>query len=311
MPQKSNLADCSPCRHDEFKKQVDKVKDLIYRLDQHSPCLLRDRNIDISSYDMLFRAAVQSLRGTWSATTSVKKHFIDTILDYGKERGIFDEWHFVGTGNRQDYRVALVDGTVVGIEAKGCPDGNNLQIWDRPGWANEFIVWSMCPDSLVKQPGRGIWSGISTRLMTKVVAENVIVDAMIFWDSRCGSDLRRCPKHFGVEGDLRSRATETEAQDGRKWLPPPCVYLFPRTPPNIRNNPSPPLHTVETCKFANSLLTLFNVPNEQKPSYIHSAKIDAQGTQQGTKIKVTVTSRCWPAGQEREVSTGWKTLKRE
>jgi hypothetical protein len=58
---------------------------------------------------------------------------------------LFDSWDFIGSRGRQDYRVDLPDGTSVAVEAKGCPDGNNTNIWDRPQWADEFVVWSLCP----------------------------------------------------------------------------------------------------------------------------------------------------------------------
>ncbi len=311
MIQSGDSADTLPCRHGIDGAQVEAVKNILTDLASTSPELLRRAEIASGDYPMLLRAAVESLRGTASATTSDKRHFLETVLEYGVEQKIFEKWAFVGTENRQDYRVDLADGTAVSIEAKGCPDGNNMNIWDRPGWAQEFVVWSMCPESLAHEPGEGLWSGIATRLIPKLAAERTVVDALVFWDSRCGSERRRCPKRYGVEGNLRSRATGIPGQDGRAWLPPPCIYLFPTAPPVVRNNPTPRTHTLATCKFADAFLHLFNVPEAERPLYVHEASVQSRGTDRGTQIRVTTLSRNWPDGLEREYSGRWKAVRRE
>jgi hypothetical protein len=285
---------------------------LLQTLPKEAPLVLQEHHIPASDWDMLLRAAVESMRGTFAATTVDKRRFIEAVLDFGVAQNIFADWSFVGTENRQDYKVCLSDGAEVCIEAKGCPDGNNTTIWDRPAWADEFVVWCLCPESLVNPPGEGVWSGVATRLLPKVTAEHVVVDAMLFWDGRCGSSIRRCPKRYGVTGTLRAKATEIPAQQGKDdWLPPPCIYLFPASVPNIRNNRIPRVHTVETCRFANAMLELFNVPAEERASYVHEAHIEAEGSASGTRIKPSVVSRCWPDGDDREVTTRWKLLRRE
>jgi len=307
----SHLADALPCRHGLAGSQIQQVKQLLAGLPFEAPELLRRSGIAAEDYDILFRAAIESLRGTSSATTSDKRRLLETVLDFGVQQHAFKSWKFEGTENRQDYRVDLPDGTAVGIEAKGCPDGNNMTIWDRPGWANEFVVWSMCPESLAHDPGQGVWSGIATRLIPKLAAERAVVDAMVFFDARCGTEQRRCPKSFGVDGPLRSRLTSNAGQDGRAWVPPPCVYLLPEAPPFVRNNPCPRTHTLSTCHFADRLLSLFNVPQGQRERYVHSASVESRGSARGTQILVTVTSRNWPDGKERKISSRWKALRRE
>lgn len=300
-----------PCRHGLRRQDIDEVKKLLTTLPLTAPQLLRDRGIPEAAYEMLLRAAVESLRGTSAATMVDKKRFIEAVLDYGLRRATFEEWRFIGTAGRQDYQVILPGGVVVGVEAKGCPDGNNTTIWDRPGWADEFVVWSLCPESLAKHPGHGVFSGVATRLIPKVAAERKVVDAFIFWDGRCGSSLRRCPKQWGVRGSLRGVATDIPGQEGLDWLPPPCIYLFPSAYPHSGNNPKPRVHTVSTSRFSNALLKLFNVPEAERSSYVHSVGVEARGTQTGTEIQVTVVSRCWPDSEERAVTGKWKPLKRE
>lgn len=305
--------DTLPCRHAEIRESVDRVKGILQELPVLAPDLLSSRGVAPDDYPALLSAAVESLRGTASATTTDKSRFIRAVLDYAKSRDLIKGHTFTGAGARQDHRVELLDGTLVAVEAKGCPDGNNMNIWDRPGWAQEFIVWSQCPESLVNQPGRGVWSGLGTRLLPKVAAERHVVDAMIFFDGRCGSNERRCPKAYGVTGPLRTNATGIPSQDDkeRSWLPPPCIYLLPKSPPHIANNPRPSLHTLESCKFAKMLLDLFNVPEPEQASYVHQASIEASADQSGVKVQVSVRSRCWPDGRERVVVGRKKSLRRE
>jgi hypothetical protein len=234
------------------------------------------------------------------------------VLKHGTRSGAFKSWRSVGTAGRNDFRVELPDGTLVSIEAKGCPDGNNTNIWDRPSWADEFFVWCQCPESLVHQPGEGVWSGIATRLLPKVAAERVVVDGFIFWDGRCGSQLRNCPKDFGVTGPLRSEATPIASQvDKPDWLPPPCIYLLPRSAPNVMNNPRPQIHSLATLGFATALLRLFQVPEPKMPAYVHEGRIESRNVRTGTQIRISVRSQCWPDGKARLVESKWKALRRE
>lgn len=307
--QSDSRADTLPCRHPPLN--VDGVKYLLQHLPELAPDVLDAEGIDPATWDTLLRAAVESLRGTYSATTADKRRFVEAILDYGVRQGVFAEWGFVGTENRQDYRVDLPDGTAVCFEQKGCPDGNNTNIWDRPGWADEFVVWCLCPESLVNQPGEGTWSGVATRLLPKEYAEKQQVDAMIFWDGRCGSEQRRCPKKYGVAG-LRRRATTIPSQAGTDdWIPPPCIYMFPRSIPHVRNNQRPPMHTVGTLKIAKAMLDLFNVPAAEQEHYVHLGRAQVRGVARGTQLQVIVNSRCWPDGEEREVAGRWKAVRRE
>jgi hypothetical protein len=277
-----------------------------------APEAISRAEVDIENWDILLRAAIESMRGTASATTSDKRQFIAAVLDYGKARGVFEDWSFIGSRGRQDYRVELPHGTSVGIEAKGCPDGNNTNIWDRPSWADEFVVWFLCPESLAHPAGEGLWSGIATRLMTKMAAERQVVDSVLFFDGRCGSHLRPCPKAYGADSPLRKAATSIAGESGKgDVLPPPCIYLMPRNYPTIPSNPKPPLRTLAQSSFARAMLSLFGVPEDEQADYVHEAGIEAQGSEKGTRIQVTVTSRCWPDGEERQYQGKFKPLRRE
>ncbi len=305
-----------PCRHTIDAKSVDRLIRLLDNLPSKAPDLIEESGLpaDKDTYDVLFSAAIESIRGTHSASTAEKSEFATAVLDYMKAKRHIRKWEFVGSGGRQDYRVDLNDGRVVAIEAKGCPDGNNMNIWERPAWADEFVVWSQCPNSLAKHPGLGTWSGVTIRLLPKSIVDPVRVDSMVFWDGRCGSDLRRCPKAYGVEG-LRSKATEIPGQrDGsgshRDWLPPPCIYMFPRTVPNAPGNPHPPHHTWRTHGFADALLTAFNVPDEEKDDYVHNINAEVELRRDGRYLRVALDV-ARPGRDRVVVQSAWKRLKRE
>ncbi len=265
---------------------------MLRTLPEHSGALLKEQGIDAADYPIFFRSAVESLRGTSAASGKDKRRFLEAVLDHMKDVGSVKEWEFLGGHRRQDYRVILPNGRAVGIESKGGPDGNNMGIWELPAWADEFVIWCQNPESLAVQPGKQLWSGLSIRTIPRIIQRNEKVDALVFFDGRCGSEVRRCPKGCGVQGDLREKATSIEGQDGLPWLPPPCIYLLPRQIPHAYNNPEPPLHDLETCQFAKALLTAFNIPAEEQrsPAYIHWAKARLEARPNGRYLKVTVGS---------------------
>ncbi len=300
--------DVVQCQHRFDASAVGRLRELLPGLPTAAPALLEDRNIDPAGYAEYFRAAVESIRGTFAATGGPKRRFIEAALDQAKAVGTVTAWAFIGSEGRQDYRVDLPDGRVVGIELKGCPDGNNMNIWELPPWANEFVIWSQCPDSLQHHPGHGVWSGLATRIIPTAVAEGRKVDALIFQDGRCGSALRGCPKMFGVDGPLRSRATDIEGQDGRAWVPPPCIYLLPQTVPHPYDNPSPVLHDLDTCHFARTMLRAFNVPPDQQRSQVHWAKAELDPRPRGVYLRV---STGWGLDDTTpQVQANWKRLRR-
>jgi hypothetical protein len=304
---RSRFDDTLRCRHTLDQAAIRRLIDYLQTLPAKDPGLLRSLGIRAGDFSLYFNSAIQSIRGTTSASTSEKRRFVEAVLDHMKRRRSVQAWEYVGTKGRQDYRLVLRSGKIVGIEAKGCPDGNNMNIWERPAWAEEFVVWSQCPESLAKQPGQGVWSGIATRLLTKMVAERVPVDALVFFDGRCGSNERRCWKKYGAPG-IRSAATDIRGQEGRDWLPPPCIYLFPRTVPKTPGNPRPALHTVTTCQFASAALDAFGVPAQERKRYLHWASIELRQDHRGSYKRIRVGHEL---GGPPVVGGEWTKLKRE
>lgn len=106
----------------------------------------------------VFRGAIERLRGQFSATMHEKRSFVRAILDHMKDRGFVADWSSSGENNRHDYQVTLISGRIACIELKGCLDGNNTNIFERPSHANEFVIWSVCSNAAA-DPRHNVWSG--------------------------------------------------------------------------------------------------------------------------------------------------------
>jgi hypothetical protein len=195
----------------------------------------------------LLQSAIERLRGSQSASTDKKRSFIADILSFMKTRGAITDWQFSGSGERHDYEVRMPDDRLCVIEAKGCLDGNNTNIFERPSNADEFIIWSLCQNP-GSDPRHNAWSGIHTRLSAEIIHRKQRVDGLIIWDMLCGKG-RACPK---LVADA-SRVTRISDRD----VPPPCIYLFPRTIPDPRNNPRPQCWRLEDVKFLSALSQAF------------------------------------------------------
>lgn len=191
----------------------------------------------------LFRGAIEKLRGTQSATTAEKQAFVCDVLNWLKEQGKIAFWHIAATAERHDYEVTMPNGRICALEAKGCLDGNNTNIYQRPANADEFVIWSLCQNPGA-DPRHNAWSGIHTRLSAEIIHKGELVDALIIWDDLCGTLGRRCPK-------LADPSRATRISD--RSVPPPCIYLFPRTVPGPRNNPKPSVHELGDLAFVNAL----------------------------------------------------------
>lgn len=183
-----------------------------------------------------------------------KRDFVARILNYMQDQGAITEWHSAGGSNRHDYSVELSNGRICVIELKGCLDGNNTTIFERPAHAQEFLIWSVCSNAAA-DPRKNVWSGIHTRLSAEIIEKEKQVDGLIVWDWLCGTTARRCPKLDGAP----ERATTV----GQFRVPPPCVYLFPRTVPSVRNNPSPEPHKLEDISFLHALTKIFGAMDSE------------------------------------------------
>ncbi|MFD0893139.1 hypothetical protein KBB96_17100 [Luteolibacter ambystomatis] len=195
----------------------------------------------------LFRAAIERIRGQFSATMRDKRDFISRILNHLQDSQLIEEWESAESRNRHDYTVKLPSGKLCVIEAKGCLDGNNTNIFERPAHANEFIIWSICQNPGA-DPRKNVWSGLHTRLSAEIISKNKQVDGLVVWDMVCGTIGRPCPKMM---------APRVPTNIGPFHLPPPCIYLFPDTIPSVRNNPNPTAQALDRVEMLKVLHTAF------------------------------------------------------
>jgi len=197
----------------------------------------------------ILEGAIQRIRGQYSATMHEKRDFVSRVLNHMQDNGFIKTWESAGSVNRHDYSIVMPTGRIAVVELKGCLDGNNTNIFERPTHAQEFVIWSVCQNAAAN-PRKNVWSGIHTRLSAEIVENEKHVDGLVVWDWLCGSIARPCPKLKRGPGD---RLTTV----GQYKLPPPCIYLFPRTVPSVRNNPNPDPHTLKDVSFLEALNTCF------------------------------------------------------
>lgn len=164
-----------------------------------------------------------------------------------QDKQFIDDWVATGDKNRHDYLINMPNGRIAVIELKGCLDGNNTNIFERPPQANEFIIWSVCSNPGA-DPQKNAWSGIHTRLGAEIIHRCQVVDGLVIWDSFCGS-FRPCPKLSINPNRLTSI--------GQFQLPPPCIYLFPATVPTVRSNPRPQPQPLNNVSFLQALHDCF------------------------------------------------------
>lgn len=227
--------------------------------------LLGEHGLDEAEFynSGLFRGAIERIRGQFSATMREKREFVTHVLNHMQDTGYIREWESAGENNRHDYSVTMASGKIAVIELKGCLDGNNTNIFERPPHAHEFILWSVCTNPGAN-PRHNVWSGVHTRLSAEIISRSQRIDGLIVWDMVCGTIGRPCPKVAGNDG----RMTEL----GPYRLPPPCIYLFPSTIPSPRNNPSPKAQNLDAVE----LLAAFNACFGGMPNEINSVDFDVE-----------------------------------
>jgi len=262
-----------PCsRSEELQRQIEAYAEILkveaHKLGAHG---LEENEF----YDKgVFRGAIELIRGQFSATMREKREFVKRILNFMEDSKFIAGWESAGHANRHDYSVTLNSGKIAIIEAKGCLDGNNTTIFERPPQAQEFIVWSMCTNEGA-DPQRNAWSGIHTRLGAEIISKSQLVDGMIVWDMVCGSSRRPCPK---IESD-KTRLTEV----GQYSLPPPCIYVFPATISSPRNNPYPIAQSLQSVEILQAFHTCFQ-GRDDEVNYV-DFEVSYRGT--GTIIRKT------------------------
>jgi hypothetical protein len=202
----------------------------------------------------VFRGAIERIRGQFSATMRDKREFCRHVLNYMQDQGFIQDWDSAGESNRHDYVVRLKTGRVCVIELKGCLDGNNTNIFERPSNAQEFVIWSVCTNPGA-DPRLNAWSGIHTRLSAEIISRQQQVDGVMIWDMVCGTIGRPCPKLSGAP----ERATPV----AHYVLPPPCIYVLPATIASPRNNPRPVAQSLDDVQLLKAFHECFRGKDDE------------------------------------------------
>lgn len=224
----------------------------------------------------LFRGTIERVRGQFSAAMREKREFVQHVLNYLEDQGYITEWESTGGGNRHDYSVTMPSGKTSVIELKGCLDGNNTNIFERPPHADEFVMWSVCSNAGA-DPRHNVWSGIHTRLSAEIISREQRVDGLMVWDWLCGTIGRPCPK---IAGENPERLTEV----GPFRLPPACIYLFPATIPSPRNNPSPASQPLANVEILDAIHRCFGGRDEELNSVCFTVAYEGVETMRTTQI---------------------------
>lgn len=143
-----------------------------------------------------------------------KKQYLASLFNAMQAAGHIAGWTFEGSGERHDYHVRMRDGSLTVIEAKGCLDGNNTNIFTRPANADQFIIWSLCQN--IGDPRKNVWSGIHTRLLPEMITRKEQVDGLVVLDMVCGTIGRVCPK-------IAERTECGRVIEGKRVMPHACI----------------------------------------------------------------------------------------
>lgn len=283
-----------PCLNDPLiVGQVQPAINLLSNLDVLHPDILLQHSIQPKDYKagLVFRSAVESIRGTFIASATVgREALVKAVLEGVKEQGNIVDYEYTGRVGRHDFTLVLQHDPdrFAALEVKG-GEGNSINISVRPRWASEFGIWCHLDGAIVNQPAHGA-KAVVNRLIGEMVKRHKQVDVLFFKDILCGTHTRPCPKYPGRESQMG-------------LLTAPDVFLFPQRIPQF-NDPEPPTHTLETLSMPKLILAGFGVaPDDierhlwrvsiklvalQGETVMSEAKIEHQG-----QIIGTLRSRPW------------------
>jgi len=251
-----------PCANLQiYVDQIPRAIDLLRAMDARYPKVLQENGINPLDYhqNLVFRSAVESIRGTYAATIgNTREAVIKAALETMQQSGLIKDSR-KQPRTRYDQQVLLSDNPriLAALEVKG-GEGNSIQVSERPLWAQEFILWCHLDGSIGHSPGRGAFKVLS-RIAADIVTRGKLVDAALTRDSLCGTSTRPCPKYFGT-------------------VPPtplgvaPDVFLFPQRRPTLEE-PEPPLHDESTLLLPFRILEVYGVAEADRMNHVWNVHI--------------------------------------
>lgn len=264
-----------PCsRNDDLKEKIEEYSEALRR----QAHLLGDHGLSAEEFyaSGVFRGAIERIRGQFSASMKEKREWAAAVLDQMVGQDVISSWSSAGDRNRHDYSVTLKSGRTAAIELKGCLDGNNTNIFERPPHAHEFIIWSLCTNPGA-DPRHNVWSGIHTRLGTEIIDRAQQIDGLVVWDMVCGTIGRPCPK--------LQQPDVMKFSIGDYTVPPPCVYVFPATIPSPRNNPHPAAQNLSDVEILKAFSDCFKAPERYVNQVTFEVSYKGVDTVRTTKVE--------------------------
>lgn len=264
----------APCRHVGAPPPavVDRVSLAIQNLAQDASFLAK-HGISPAEYDMALPAAVESLRGSMSASNSDRRQFLGRLFEHLVEEGLVTSVSAPSYGSDTVYRLAVPGVGLVAVIQKGCPDGAHSSVrWTVPDWADETYLWWLC-SSTNSHPGEHVSKGVN-RLRQRFFSEVPgVLDGIIFHNELCGGPGRPCPK-VAKSVDVGGRRT-----------PPPCIYVMPQREDELHDwNWSGTRRTA----FPSVLLQAFGIAPLEADSYVGYVGFQRRGN---GNLRTTITSR--------------------
>ena len=281
-----------PCQHDAGAiKQIEPTKHLLTKMDEEHPEVLKGAGVDPRDYHgkLVFRSAVESIRGTYIASSLPQRHgMVADTLSRVESKGAIEGFEPMGAKARYDFVVYFSKSPKVcaALEVKG-GEGNSVNISDRPPWAEEFVVWCHLDGAIVNQPEHGAGQIIFNRITNELVTRGKRVDAVMVKDAICGTSLRPCPKY---SGSMNPRSIA------------PDVFLFPQSQPTS-SVPSPPVHTEKTLRLPFAILDSFGVNAKDRGRHVYDVKIELVPGKAGVRGFRKVTVERWDHKLREERST--------
>jgi len=285
-----------PCRYEQrVTSQVQPTVELLTNLDEWHPDVLLEHAIQPSDYKggLVFRSAVESIRGTFIASSKSRREaLVSDVLDGMRHVGSIAEYTETTASDRYDFEVAVHHDPdyFAAVEVKG-GEGNSINISNRPLWASEFVVWCHLDGAIVNQPAHGAHS-IINRVTNELVRNRKIVDALIFKDILCGTPARPCPKYPKKKASVGLRTA-------------PDIFLLPKRVPSVED-PAPPVHDISELWLPRLILDVFEVQPKQRRVHIWEVHVEIESLSSGHLRRVVVVVH---NGEQvdRSVSRSWRS----
>jgi hypothetical protein len=264
----------APCRHvgSPPPAVVERAAEAIRSLATH-PDVLARHGISASEFVSAFPAAIESVRGSMSASNGERRQFLAGVLGHLLDRGLATHVSVPAYGDDTVYRLSVPGVGRVAVIQKGCPDGAHSSVrWSVPDWADETYLWWLC-SSMKAHPGEHIAKGVGRLRQRFFTDAPGTLSGVIFQNEMCGSSQRPCPKQ------------ERAAIIGTQRVPAPCIYSMPE-----RDNDANSWNWTgdRDLKFPTILLEAFGVSVTEAASFV--GFIGFQRRDHGA-LRTTITTR--------------------